>query len=346
VNYIKLSVKFSKRGEKFNMNNDFIELNDIDTLEVAKPLKDKMNLLLSNIKDKLLLIPSVIEVIRSYYPTKTLQAMLTKEQKADIANGLLEITTSKDGKNLLATLRDPKTKKIDAVIPLKEVELTPELNKAITNFALQFQLLQISAEIKSIQKVVEEVRKGQEYDRLAVAYSCQQKFLQAILIKNTTLKKEALLKIAFDAEDSRNLLMLSQKVNIDFIKNLPEGNLGKFFSIGTSVEKIDLRMNEIRESFFCINMVSLIQAFAYHQLEEYETEKQSLVYYGNFIKEKYLDVPNLLKRLDSIDPYVENYWTKKVPDIKKRIERHNELIEIELKKQNELEYKLNLLEAK
>jgi len=339
-------VKFSKRGEKFNMNNDFIELNDIDTLEVAKPLKDKMNLLLSNIKDKLLLIPSVIEVIRSYYPTKTLQAMLTKEQKADIANGLLEITTSKDGKNLLATLRDPKTKKIDAVIPLKEVELTPELNKAITNFALQFQLLQISAEIKSIQKVVEEVRKGQEYDRLAVAYSCQQKFLQAILIKNTTLKKEALLKIAFDAEDSRNLLMLSQKVNIDFIKNLPEGNLGKFFSIGTSVEKIDLRMNEIRESFFCINMVSLIQAFAYHQLEEYETEKQSLVYYGNFIKEKYLDVPNLLKRLDSIDPYVENYWTKKVPDIKKRIERHNELIEIELKKQNELEYKLNLLEAK
>ena len=326
------------------MNNDFIELNDIDTLEVAKPLKDKMNLLLSNIKDKLLLIPSVIEVIRSYYPTKTLQAMLTKEQKADIANGLLEITTSKDGKNLLATLRDPK--KIDAVIPLKEVELTPELNKAITNFALQFQLLQISAEIKSIQKVVEEVRKGQEYDRLAVAYSCQQKFLQAILIKNTTLKKEALLKIAFDAEDSRNLLMLSQKVNIDFIKNLPEGNLGKFFSIGTSVKKIDLRMNEIRESFFCINMVSLIQAFAYHQLEEYETEKQSLVYYGNFIKEKYLDVPNLLKRLDSIDPYVENYWTKKVPDIKKRIERHNELIEIELKKQNELEYKLNLLEAK
>ena len=135
-------------------------------------------------------------------------------------------------------------------------------------------------------------------------------------------------------------------LNIDFIKNLPEGNLGKLFSIGTSVEKIDLRMNEIRESFFCINMVSLIQAFVYHQLEEYETEKQSLVYYGNFIKEKYLDVPNLLKRLDSIDPYVGNYWTKKVPDIKKRIERHNELIEIELKKQNELDYKLNLLEAK
>ena len=105
-------------------------------------------------------------------------------------------------------------------------------------------------------------------------------------------------------------------------------------------------MNEIRESFFCINMVSLIQAFVYHQLEEYETEKQSLIHYRNFIKEKYLDDSKLLKRLDSIDPYIENYWTIKVPDIKKRIERHNELIEIELKKQIELDYKLNLLEVK
>lgn len=90
----------------------FINLENIDILEAAKPIKDNMNLLLSNIKDKLLLIPSVIEVIKSYYPTKTLQAILTKEQKADIANGLLEIMTSKDGKNLLATLRDQKNKKI------------------------------------------------------------------------------------------------------------------------------------------------------------------------------------------------------------------------------------------
>ena len=30
------------------MNNDLIELNDVDILEAAKPIKDNMNLLLSN----------------------------------------------------------------------------------------------------------------------------------------------------------------------------------------------------------------------------------------------------------------------------------------------------------
>ena len=316
------------------MNNELIKLSDIDILEAAKPIKDNMNLLLSNIKDKLLLIPSVIEVIKSYYPTKTLQAILTKEQKANIANGLLEITTSKDGKNLLATLRDPKTKKFDAVIPLKEVELTPELNKAMTDFALQLQLLQISAEIKSIKKAVEEVRKGQEYDRLATAYSCQQKFLQATLIKDIKLKKETLLRIALDAEDSRNFLMLIQKANIDFIKNLPDGYWKKMLSLTTSSE-IDSRMNEIREGFSTINMVSLVEALAYHELEEYGSEQQSLIYYADFIQKTYLDDSKLLKRLDSIDPSTERYWTTKVP-----------IIETKIRKQKELYNKLELLEVK
>jgi len=142
VNYIKLSVEISKRGEKFNMNNDFIELNDIDTLEVAKPLKDKMNLLLSNIKDKILLVPGFIRMVKSFVPIKTLQAVLTNEQKEKIASGILKIMSKNDG-TLVANLVDPQSGKIITNIPLKEIELTPELNKAMTDFALQLQLLQI-----------------------------------------------------------------------------------------------------------------------------------------------------------------------------------------------------------
>ena len=315
------------------MNNDFIELNDIDTLEVAKPLKDKMNLLLSNIKDKILLVPGFIRMVKSFVPIKTLQAVLTNEQKEKIASGILKIMSKNDG-TLIANLVDPQSGKIITNIPLKEIELTPELNKAMTDFALQLQLLQISAEIKSIKKAVEEVRKGQEYDRLATAYSCQQKFLQATLIKDIKLKKETLLRIALDAEDSRNFLMLSQKANIDFIKNLPDGYWKKMLSLTTSSE-IDSRMNEIREGFSTINMVSLVEALAYHELEEYGSEQQSLIYYADFIQKTYLDDSKLLKRLDSIDPSTERYWTTKVP-----------IIETKIRKQKELYNKLELLEVK
>jgi hypothetical protein len=326
-------VEISKKGEKFNMNNDFIELNDIDILEVAKPLKDKMSLLLSNIKDKILLVPGFIRTVSSFIPIKNLQAVLTNEQKEKIASGVLKIMSKNDG-TLVANLVDAQSGKIVTNIPLKEIKLTPELNKAMTDFALQLQLLQISAEIKSIKKAVEEVRKGQEYDRLATAYSCQQKFLQATLIKDIKLKKETLLRIALDAEDSRNFLMLSQKANIDFIKNLPDGYWKKMLSLTTSSE-IDSRMNEIREGFSTINMVSLVEALAYHELEEYGSEQQSLIYYADFIQKTYLDDSKLLKRLDSIDPSTERYWTTKVP-----------IIETKIRKQKELYNKLELLEVK
>ena len=315
------------------MNNDFIELNDIDILEVAKPLKDKMSLLLSNIKDKILLVPGFIRTVSSFIPIKNLQAVLTDEQKEKIASGVLKIMSKNDG-TLVANLVDAQSGKIVTNIPLKEIKLTPELNKAMTDFALQLQLLQISAEIKSIKKAVEEVRKGQEYDRLATAYSCQQKFLQATLIKDIKLKKETLLRIALDAEDSRNFLMLSQKANIDFIKNLPDGYWKKMLSLTTSSE-IDSRMNEIREGFSTINMVSLVEALAYHELEEYGSEQQSLIYYADFIQKTYLDDSKLLKRLDSIDPSTERYWTTKVP-----------IIETKIRKQKELYNKLELLEVK
>ncbi|EHO77624.1 hypothetical protein AB6N30_08435 [Fusobacterium animalis] len=315
------------------MNNDFIELNDIDILEVAKPLKDKMSLLLSNIKDKILLVPGFIRTVSSFIPIKNLQAVLTNEQKEKIASGVLKIMSKNDG-TLVANLVDAQSGKIVTNIPLKEIKLTPELNKAMTDFALQLQLLQISAEIKSIKKAVEEVRKGQEYDRLATAYSCQQKFLQATLIKDIKLKKETLLRIALDAEDSRNFLMLSQKANIDFIKNLPDGYWKKMLSLTTSSE-IDSRMNEIREGFSTINMVSLVEALAYHELEEYGSEQQSLIYYADFIQKTYLDDSKLLKRLDSIDPSTERYWTTKVP-----------IIETKIRKQKELYNKLELLEVK
>ena len=315
------------------MNNDFIELNDIDILEVAKPLKDKMSLLLSNIKDKILLVPGFIRTVSSFVPIKNLQAVLTNEQKEKIASGVLKIMSKNDG-TLVANLVDAQSGKIVTNIPLKEIKLTPELNKAMTDFVLQLQLLQISAEIKSIKKAVEEVRKGQEYDRLATAYSCQQKFLQATLIKDIKLKKETLLRIALDAEDSRNFLMLSQKANIDFIKNLPDGYWKKMLSLTTSSE-IDSRMNEIREGFSTINMVSLVEALTYHELEEYGAEQQSLIYYADFIQKTYLDDSKLLKRLDSIDPSTERYWTTKVP-----------IIETKIRKQKELYNKLELLEVK
>lgn len=53
----------------------------------------------------------------------------------------------------------------------------------MTSYASQTQMAHIAEQIQVVQLAIEEVRQGQEYDRLAMAYSCQQKLLQVMNLK-------------------------------------------------------------------------------------------------------------------------------------------------------------------
>ncbi len=286
--------------------------------EVAKPLLRNAKAALYKIEEMLYSAPAFINAVKASMPKETFQAILTDEQKSKIANGALELMTKKDG-SLMANLVNPETKKIVSTVSLKSVKVTPEISQAMTNYATQMQMAQIAEQIQLVQIAVEEVRQGQEYDRLATAYSCQQKLLQAMTIKNPELKAMALLRIASDAEDSRNLLMQSQNANVSFIKNQPESFWGKFVS-GATPEKVNSRMNEIRESLCAVNMVSLAEAMAYLEMGESEAARQSLRYYAGYIQKTYLETKGLVERLDLIDPSPENYWSKTLPDIEKKIQ--------------------------
>lgn len=286
--------------------------------DVAKPLLKDAKATFKKIEQMLYSAPAIVNLVKANIPNVTLQAVLTDEQKQQIAKDALKLMTKKDG-SLMANLVNPETKKIVATIPLKNVKMAPEVTQAMTNYATQMQMAQIAEQIQIVQFAVEEVRMGQEYDRLATAYSCQQKLLQAMEIKNPELRAMALMQIASDAEDSRNLLMLSQKTNVGFITDQPESFFGKIIG-GATPEKINSRMNEIRESLCAVNMVSLAEAIAYQELGEDSAARKSLAYYGEFVQKTYLAVPGLVERLDLIDPSPENYWSRTLPDIEKRIQ--------------------------
>lgn len=285
--------------------------------EVAKPLIKEAKSAFSKIEKALYTAPSFINAVKAAIPDVTLQAVLTDEQKQQIAKGALKLMTKKNG-DLMANLINPETKKIVTTIPLKSVQMAPEVTQAMTSFSSQMQMAQIAEQIQAVQIAVEEVRMGQEYDRLATAYSCQQKLLQAMEIKNPELKAMALMQLAASAEDSRNLLMLSQKSNVEFIMDQPENFLQKMLS-GASTDKINGRMSEIRASLCAVNMVSFAETMAYQELGEQGAARKSLSYYASFIEDTYVSVPGLVERLDMIDPAPENYWSKTLPDISEKI---------------------------
>ena len=286
--------------------------------EVARPLLKGAKEVFSKIEQMLYSAPAFINLVKASVPEQTFQAILTDDQKAKIASGALRLMTKKDG-SLMANLVNPETNKIVSTISLQSVNLSPAISQAMTSYASQMQMAQIAEQIQVVQLAIEEVRQGQEYDRLAMAYSCQQKLLQAMEIKNPELKAMALLQIASDAEDSRNLLMQSQNVNLVFIKEQPESFFGKLIS-GATPDKISQRMNEIRESLSAVNMVSLAEAMAYQEMGENAAARQSLQYYASYIEKAYLSTKGLVERLDLIDPAPENYWTKALPDIRKKIQ--------------------------
>lgn len=309
-----------KNNVKINVNSEYKEelAQHFDQVpEVARPLLKEAKSVFSKIEKALYTAPAFINAVKAAIPDVTLQAVLTDEQKQQIAKGALKLMTKKDG-SLMANLINPETKKIVTTIPLKSVQMAPEMTQAITSFSAQMQMAQIAEQIQAVQLAVEEVRMGQEYDRLATAYSCQQKLLQAMEIKNPELRAMALMQLAASAEDSRNLLMLSQKSNVEFIMEQPENFIKKILS-GSTPEKINGRMSEIRESLCAVNIVSFAEAMAYQELGEHEAARKSLTYYAGFIEDTYVSIPGLVERLDMIDPAPENYWSKTLPDISEKI---------------------------
>lgn len=289
-----------------------------DIPKVAENLINNAANSLKKIEKLLYTTPAFIDLIKSSIPEVSYQAILNNEQKDKIAKGAIQLMTKKNG-TLMANLVDTKTKKIVDTISLEKVKIAPEIDQAINNFSMQMQMAQIAEQIQLIQFAVEEVRQGQEYDRLATAYSCQQKLLQIMEIKNKNLKTTALLKLASDAEDSRNLLMQSQNANLAYIKNQPDNFFGKFLK-GSKQDDISNRMNQIRESLNAVNMVSLVEAIAYQEIGETVASKISLQYYADYIQKTYLKDKGLVERLDLIDPAPQNYWTENLPVINNKIQ--------------------------
>ena len=66
---------------------------------------------------------------------------------------------------------------------------------------------------------------------------------------------------------------------------------------GAAPNKIDSRVNEIRESLYAVNMVSLAEAMAYQETGESKAAKQSLEYCSAYVQFAYLSKPGLVKDL-------------------------------------------------
>ena len=270
------------------------------------------------IHDTLCALPAFLEVVERLVPVEEWVLVFTDEQKKELAKGALKLMAKKDGP-LLAKLVDPKTKKIIANVPIKQLKKIKDLNPAMNDFMVQMQLANLAQEMQEIHRVVSRIQQGLEFDRLASAYSNERKLKHARQIQNKELQTQALLMIAHSAEDSRSRLMLGMKENIQFIMQQPEDVFWKFTS--TNLKEVDNRMNEIRSRVVAINQDSPTEATAYWALGEKQAALNTIENYRMFLEDSELTKKEVLNRLDVVDPNPENYWTKQFPTVQETVQK-------------------------
>lgn len=295
------------------MDFDFFKASDGFTKDLLEDADSNLN----KIRDGLYSMPGFIYYLKAHIPEKHLEAVLTKEQNRKLLDGSLELLRRKSGE-LLAEVRDPESKKIVGKVNLKEVDLTPELAQARALYAMQMQMAQISKDINAMAEAIEEVRQGQQDDRIAIANACKQKLIQARYIKNPSLREKLYLQVISDAENSRNQLMLNQMTTIKFIENMPTSGWQKLIS-NPDTKEVDEKLNYLMDGLNTINMVSLVAIMAYYELGEREAALVSFGYFRDFIKEVYFKTPNLVERLDNLDKSTNNIWKDKIIKINSNI---------------------------
>lgn len=209
----------------------------------------------------------------------------------------------------MANLVNQKTSRVESTISFKEINASPALSQAIGSYAIQMQMAQISEQIQELNIKIDEIRAGQESDRLAKVYSCYQRLLQAMGIGDEKLKRDFLLRIANDADESRSQLMKSLDANLNFIDRQPKSTFQKLLH-GATNEEIKKRMNEIRENINAIYRSALVEAIAYLQMGEYSTASIVIQQYASYINKSRLGDKKFIERLDSMESSPKISWAR------------------------------------
>ena len=260
-------------------------------------------------------LPALIDIAKSLKVQEYLVADPNNVQSRKLAEGLLKIMKDKDG-NLLASLQNVDSNKIDSNLRLKDLKLTPEVNKAINNFIMQQQMAQIINMINNVQSSINRVISGQQDDRIAICYSAEQQLINARIIRNEKIRQLCYVSAIKSAEDARNMLMLDLKRNLDFVNNLTEKKTEMIFS-KTSTNDVHKRIQEIDKGFSILTKATLVESAIFYELAEKNAMLNCLSSHVEFINKNF-NRKTILK-LNSNAKESSDYWFKQLPKTTKKL---------------------------
>ncbi len=250
-------------------------------------------------------IPAIADIIQQRAKQEgILVAKMDSYVKKLIEDGVYRFTIDKQGE-ILPTIRDSKG--IVQQVRLEEMNLSPEIANSMNNLAVHAAMNQILDEIEYVGDAIRGLHIELQNDRLALAESSQDKLRLASKIQDTKLREIAILNAINSATEAKRVLMRNFSENLQFIADNSDKNDVQLLFEGKKGKDIPQKVSDSFQALVAITNTVQAECEGYAMLGEYESSKESLVQFKNFIIENKLDDRDTLLLLN------ENTPQKKLP---------------------------------
>lgn len=255
-----------------------------------------------NIERTMLAIADVIQQMAK--KENILIAKMDKYVKELIDRGVYRFTIDKQGE-ILPTIRDSEG--IVKQVRLEEMSLSPELANSMNNLAIHATMAQILDEIEYVGDAIRGIHIELQNDRIALAESARDKMKFAAKIQDTKLREIAILNAIDAATEAKRVLMRNFGENLQFITDNSEKNDVQLLFEGKKGRDIPQKVSDSFQDLVAIINSVQAECEGYAILGEFESSKESLLQFKNFITENHLDDRDTLLLLN------ENTPQKKIP---------------------------------
>lgn len=250
-----------------------------------------------NIEHKMPAIANVIQQMAK--KENILVAKMDGYVKKLIDKGVYRFTIDKQG-DILPTIRDSEG--IVKQVRLEEMTLSPEIANSMNNLATHAAMAQILDEIEYVGDAIRGIHIELQNDRIALAESARDKLRFATKIQDTKLREIAILNAVSSATEAKRVLMRNFSENLQFISENSDKNDVQLIFEGKKGRDIPQKVSDSFQDLVAITNSVQAECEGYAILGEYESSKESLLQFRNFLIENKLDDRDTLLLLNGNTP--------------------------------------------
>ena len=224
-----------------------------------------------------------------------------------IDDGVFRFSIDKNGE-ILPTIRDANG--FVKQVRLEEMSFAPNVMQSLNNLTMHAALAQILDEIEYIGDAIHELHIELQNDRLAVADSAYDTFLQAKCILDSRIRTTMLLSAIKTATEAKRGLMRNFSQNLQYIKQ--HSNKNTFGMMKTKLGPINQKAIDSLQSLNRIANTVQIECEGYAALGEYKSARECINEFLLFVEENNLGNRDTLlllnenatqKRIDIVDRF-------------------------------------------